>query len=52
MKLILCPEFRPKNGPSKEPFRTALSRVSYCAKCSLYDKHTPDFLNQSNTCTG
>ena len=52
MKPILCPEFRTKNRPSKQPFRTALSRVPYCAKCSLYDKHTPDFLNQSNTCTG
>ena len=48
MKPILCPEFRPKNGPSKQPFRTALSPVSYCAKCSLYDKHTPDFLNKSS----
>ena len=47
MKPIMCPELRPKNGPSKQPFRTALSPVSYCAKCSLYDKHTPDFFNKS-----
>ena len=48
MKPIMCPEFRPKNGPSKQPIRTALSPVSYCAKCSLYDKHTPDFFNKNS----